>query len=473
MAFVQGQPMRTAYHNFNPSLFLSDNIRGIVGESLNLEDAYYLGKILGTIALYTNSERAIIGHDSRNSSTVLETELARGLVSSGLKVMSIGTCPTALMWFLDHKMKSDLAVMITGSYHDSHHNGFKIMMHGKPFYGEEFKHIAKIALSGNWQFADGGSYISGNANLAYTKRLLANAVLHSETLQVVWYGMSGIASQLLPKFYPALPGNHTFIAEHHHDDEIMTQQLQAHLKLQNADLAIGIDAQCDRIFFVDDQARRVDPDRLLPILAIYLSENKPKGKKIITDYLTSETIILYLQNKGFVCERMPSSRASFHKKMLEEDIFLGLDMNGHFFFSKDYFYGIDDVFMVALKVLEICSLGHALSTRIDALPYSVISPIEKIDTLTQPPEDYLKQIANFLNRDQIAFQYFHNMILVHKKNQPNNENKSWYIIRADASLKQITIRAEADNLENFQTLRNEMLSYLEEAKILKITAAEK
>ena len=71
--------MRESFHQFNPSIFLADNIKGIVGDSLTLEDAYYIGKVLGTMTKYLKGERALIGYDSRNSSTVLENELARGL----------------------------------------------------------------------------------------------------------------------------------------------------------------------------------------------------------------------------------------------------------------------------------------------------------------------------------------------------------------------------------------------------------
>ena len=44
----------------------------------------------------------------------------------------------------------------------------------------------------------------------------------------------------------------------------------------------------------------------------------------------------------------------FQNRMRDDDFFLGLDMNGHIFFSKQEFYGIDDPILAALKVMELC-----------------------------------------------------------------------------------------------------------------------
>ena len=288
--------MRESFHQFNPSIFLADNIKGIVGDSLTLEDAYYIGKVLGTMTKYLKGERALIGYDSRNSSTVLENELARGLIVTGMKVMSIGTCPSALLWFLNYELNPDLVVMITGSHYNVPYNGFRILMHGKPIYGEEFRHIRKIALSGNWQLSNGGTYISGNADPAYTKKLLSKTILNKESpLKVIWYGAFGTASKLLPQIIPSLAGTHIVIPDNGGDKEMMIQYLQKYITDQQADLGIAIDAQSDRLMLVDNLGRSIDYDRLLPILANYLSDGNLQGKKILTDYLTSEVMIDYLK----------------------------------------------------------------------------------------------------------------------------------------------------------------------------------
>ena len=111
---------------------------------------------------YLKGERALIGYDSRNSSTVLENELARGSNRYGYESHVDWHLPVRTCYgFLNYELNPDLVVMITGSHYDLPYNGFRILMHGKPIYGEEFRHIRKIALSGNWQLSNGGSLYFG------------------------------------------------------------------------------------------------------------------------------------------------------------------------------------------------------------------------------------------------------------------------------------------------------------------------
>ena len=109
------------------------DIRGIVGETLNTEDAYALGYKFSCFVKKTNIPRVVVGYDGRLSSTLLNSELIRGLVDAGSSVTSIGLCPSPMLYYADKVLSADGAIMITGSHNPSNYNGFKMLVRGKAF----------------------------------------------------------------------------------------------------------------------------------------------------------------------------------------------------------------------------------------------------------------------------------------------------------------------------------------------------
>ena len=101
------------------------------------------------------------------------------------------------------------------------------------------------------------AYISGNADPAYTKKLLSKTILNKESplkSDLVWRPLARQANYCR-KLSPRSRGTHIIIPENGGDKEMMIQYLQKYITDQQADLGIAIDAQSDRLILVDNLGR--------------------------------------------------------------------------------------------------------------------------------------------------------------------------------------------------------------------------
>ncbi len=108
-----------------------------MGETLSAKDAYAIGQAFGTLVLQAEPRgRVCVGRDGRLSSPELEGALVEGLLSTGAGVVSIGLGPTPMLYFAQKLMGAAGAIQVTGSHNPPDHNGFKMMLCNKPFFGE-------------------------------------------------------------------------------------------------------------------------------------------------------------------------------------------------------------------------------------------------------------------------------------------------------------------------------------------------
>ena len=66
-------------HIFSPEILRAYDIRGTVGRTLFEEDAFALGRSLGSYLVNQGATRVIVGYDGRLSSPALSKALMQGL----------------------------------------------------------------------------------------------------------------------------------------------------------------------------------------------------------------------------------------------------------------------------------------------------------------------------------------------------------------------------------------------------------
>jgi phosphomannomutase len=74
----------------NPFIFRREDIRGIVGQDFNYQDALLIGKAFGAFLRRHNCDSCFIGRDNRLSSEKISQNVAAGLCNAGLKVIDLG-----------------------------------------------------------------------------------------------------------------------------------------------------------------------------------------------------------------------------------------------------------------------------------------------------------------------------------------------------------------------------------------------
>src|SRR5579862_9366603 len=123
-------------HRFDPTILREYDIRGIVGSTLFAADARALGRVYAQVLATSNGRRVAVGYDGRLTSPELEAALVEGLAAGGADVVRIGLGPTPMLYFAAATLPVDGGIMVTGSHNPAEHNGFKLVIGGKPFYAD-------------------------------------------------------------------------------------------------------------------------------------------------------------------------------------------------------------------------------------------------------------------------------------------------------------------------------------------------
>src|SRR5581483_2974931 len=97
--------------------------------------------VFGTIIKRGGGSRICVGYDGRLSSPELEQQLVRGLTACGIAVERVGRGPTPMLYYATVERGADGGIMVTGSHNPPTHNGFKMMVGRKPFFGADIKRL--------------------------------------------------------------------------------------------------------------------------------------------------------------------------------------------------------------------------------------------------------------------------------------------------------------------------------------------
>jgi len=128
------------------SVFREYDIRGIVGEELNLDQVYKLGCAIAYYFAQHNPElkTVVVGRDARSHSPLIKKELFRALTDAGLTVLNVGICSSPVIYFGLHTQKIDAGIMITASHNPSAYNGLKICLGTTSLSGEAIREIRTL-----------------------------------------------------------------------------------------------------------------------------------------------------------------------------------------------------------------------------------------------------------------------------------------------------------------------------------------
>ena len=142
-------------HRFDPTILREYDIRGVVGETLHEADARAIGRSFAVVLKEAGGKSVAVGRDGRLSSPALEKALVEGLRESGIDVVRVGLGPTPMLYFAVNTLGVDGGIMVTGSHNPPTHNGFKVMLGKKPFFGADIKRLGKIAAEGKFPRGSG------------------------------------------------------------------------------------------------------------------------------------------------------------------------------------------------------------------------------------------------------------------------------------------------------------------------------
>lgn len=449
-------------HRFDPTILREYDIRGVVGETLHPADAFALGRCFATVVRRAGASRVVVGYDGRLSSPMLEQALVDGLMQSGVDVVRIGLGPTPMLYYAEASSPPvQGGIQVTGSHNPADHNGFKMVLAGRPFFGADIARLGAMAAAGEWIDLERVE-LPGRAEPrdvlgAYVDRLVEGLagvqVDDLRTLRIGWDAGNGAGGPALELLAARLPGEHHLLYSevdgrfpNHHPDptiEANLADLQALVVAKNLDFGVAFDGDADRIGVVDARGRVIDADQLLTIYARDMLERHP-GATVIADVKASRLVYDTVRRLGGTAEMAPSGHSHIKSRMKETGALLGGETSGHIFLADDY-YGFDDALYAAVRLIAATVRAGTSVTRMrDAMPVLHNTPELRFAV----PEARKFAAIDEVRARLAAAGADVNALDGVRVDTPDG----WWLLRASNTQAALTARAESDTAEGLALL---------------------
>lgn len=353
----------------NPEIFREYDIRGIADQDLTPEAVSLFARAAAAYFKEHGETRVLVGRDNRLSSDRIRDNLVAGLTNAGCAVVDIGTVITPLFYYSRILYGLNAGVMITASHNPSAFNGFKVALGAATIHGAEIKKLHTLAerlkqeeevkpaapVAERIEYKDPAP--------AYLKMLTDKIKLGPQKLKVAVDCGNGTASLFAEKFLSGLgceviplfcESDGSF--PNHHPDPVNSANLQTLKKVvleKKADLGIGFDGDGDRLGVVDDEGNIIWGDQLM---VLYWREILPKypGTTCIVEVKCSQALVEEIDRLGGRPMFYKTGHSLIKAKMKEIGAVFTGEMSGHMFFADEY-YGFDDAFYAAGRLLRILS----------------------------------------------------------------------------------------------------------------------
>jgi phosphomannomutase len=443
-------------HRFDPTILREYDIRGIVGTSLFAADAVALGRAFAATLAEAGGHRIAVGYDGRLTSPELEAALVEGLAAGGADVVRIGRGPTPMLYFAAATLEVDGGVMVTGSHNPPDHNGFKMVLGGKPFYAQAIQRLGAIAATLGPPAGPRGKVEEHSVFDDYVARMLRD--YHGKKkLSVAWDPGNGATGEVVSRLTERLPGTHYLInaaidgrfPAHHPDPTVPKNlvQLQEEVARRRCDLGIAFDGDGDRIGVVDAKGRIFWGDQLMIVLARDVLTRHP-GAPILADVKASQVLFDEIARAGGRPVMAPTGHSPIKAKLAELKAPLAGEMSGHIFFA-DGWYGFDDAIYVAVRLLGILSRGgDSLAEIADRLPATFNTPELRLDC------DEARKFAIVAEINERLRERGGEIIDIDGVRVKSADG--WWLIRASNTQAVIVARAESTTPEGLTRLKNQI-----------------
>ncbi len=446
------------------SIFREYDIRGIINKTLLKKDAYLIGR--GFCSLNKNLESVVVCRDGRLSSPLFSETLIKGILDSGVNVIDIGCGPTPMLYFSSIKLKADAGIMVTGSHNPKNHNGFKIVLNNKSFFGNDIKKLYEFILKN--KFIDGkGVLTKRDVQKDYITCLLKKSGPFPN-IKVLWDCGNGATGKIVSLLVKKLPGQHTVLFSeidgnfpNHHPDPTIEKNLvylKEAMKLDNAELGISFDGDGDRIGVVSNDKKLIPGDLLTAFLAGSILKKK-KNAPIILDIKSSKTAmkIIETQNGNPVISK--TGHSLIKTKLKEINSPLAGEMSGHIFFNDNWF-GFDDGIYSALRCFqEIRAREGGLKKFLKNIPKTFVSPEIRINCSDEIKFKVVEKVKISSIRD------FKKSDLLTIDGIRVNSQNGWWLLRASNTQAALIARAEGYSKKDLENLLEEISIYLNKAGI--------
>ncbi|HHT2622993.1 TPA: phosphomannomutase CpsG [Klebsiella michiganensis] len=403
------------------SCFKAYDIRGKLGNELNEDIAYRIGRAYGE---YLKPKDIVLGGDVRLTSESLKLALANGLQDAGVDVIDIGLTGTEEIYFATSYLGVDGGIEVTASHNPMDYNGMKLVRESsKPISGDTgLRHIQKLAEENAFTTVSAdnrGRYKTMSILVPYIDKILSYVELtnFSKPLKLVLNSGNGAAGHVIDAIEERFKENNLpikIVKIHNNPDghfpngipnpllpECRQDTIDA-VVAHKADMGIAFDGDFDRCFLFDEKGNFIEGYYIVGLLAQAFLEKAP-GSKIIHDPRLSWNTIDLVTESGGIPVMSKTGHAFIKERMRLEDAIYGGEMSAHHYF-RDFSY-CDSGMIPWLLVAElICNknqtLSHLVSDRMTAYPAS-----GEINSSLADPKKAIERVLEKYKANAVSIDY--------------------------------------------------------------------
>ncbi len=348
--------------------FGTDGIRGVAGVDLTPELALALGRAAARIV---SGSPFLLGRDTRQSGTMIQSALAAGIAAEGTDVVDVGVIPTpGLAWLATDRGVP--AAMVSASHNPYGDNGIKLLGAGGTKLSAELEiaiqdELDRLTSSGTVREEPGtGPGVVGAARgdpdalWKYADHLTGAVERGAHFgLEVVIDCANGAASAVAPAVLERLGISHKVLNAEPNGVNINAECGSTHLKplrqavvASGAALGVALDGDADRVLAVDHTGELVDGDQLLAMFAFDLLERGLlTGGSIVVTVMSNLGLRLALQARGIGVVETPVGDRYVSDAIEANGLQLGGEQSGHLVFRRHGMTG--DGILTSLLLMEL------------------------------------------------------------------------------------------------------------------------
>lgn len=449
----------------NKNIFRTYDIRGIVPDELDTKTANLVGKAFATQMKNAGKTKIIVGHDNRITSDELSNALIDGIISTGMNVVSIGTCVTPMTYFAREYLKIKPSIMVTASHNPKEYNGFKICGLGTDtIFGDEIQALREFIEKGEFAVSENkGEVEEKSLKEEYISDIVNKVKLGDRKLKVAIDCGSGAGSYFAEELFKRLgvevlpvccepDGNFPI----HHPDPSQEKNMLEFEKFiveNKCDIGLAFDGDADRVIAFDENGKIYYGDEYAVIIWRDLMPKHPNSEAIL-DVKCSQSLYEEIERLGGKPRFCKVGSSLIKAEIRKNNILFTSEYAGHVYFNDEY-YGYDDAMYAGARLLKILSGTDKNMSELSAgaMKYhgtpEIIRKVtdeSKFEVVEMVKKKYLERGLKVIDIDgaRVIFK------------------DGWGLIRASNTGPNLTIKAEATTDARCKEMIDEIEEYVKE-----------
>ena len=220
--------------NVPKSIFRQYDVRGLVDTELTPDFARALGRAFASVAWERMGRAPVlaVGRDNRPSGPALSQGVRLGIADAGGTAVDVGTLPTPALYFAVSALKTDGGVQVTGSHNPPEFNGFKMVLGGDAFHGDDILALWEIIVAERWRSGKGSEGTDNSVLRRYREAIVTRHQL-ARPVKVVADCGNGVGSVVAVSTLQALGAEVTPLFcemdgtfPNHHPDPTVPENLE-------------------------------------------------------------------------------------------------------------------------------------------------------------------------------------------------------------------------------------------------------